>query len=113
LTDGRKLRFGERKKDNMENKESTPDYLLLKWGTFKGGNFENSPEAWAAFEEYEQIGSSASAMMQKDTPRQKELLFIMIDKIKGDVVNDWSGEVYENREDAKKYILEYGLKTSG
>lgn len=86
------------------------DYLLLKWGTLKRWCFENSPEAFEALKEYNQIGSSMSAMMQKDTPRQKELIFKMIDTVQGEVQNDWSGEVYENREDAKKYVMEYGLE---
>lgn len=84
-----------------------PDYLLLKWGTLKGWNFENSPKAFEALKEYNQIGSSFSAMAQNDTERQKELICIMIDEVKGPVQNDWSGEVYEDREQAKKYVLEH------
>lgn len=83
------------------------DYLLLTWGTLKGWCFENSPEAWEALQEYGKIGASASVMAQNDTPRQKELICIMIDKVNGEVKNDWTGEVYENREDAKKHIMEY------
>lgn len=88
------------------------DYLLLKWGTLKGWCFENSPEAFEALKEYNQIGSSMSAMMQKDTERQKELICIMIDKVDGEVKNDWTGDIYENKEDAKKYVMGYGLETS-
>ena len=84
------------------------DYLLLKWGTLKGWCFKDSPEALNAMREYNEIGSSFSAMMQNDTPRQKELICIMIDKVNGSVQNDWSGEIYEDREDAKEYILNYG-----
>ena len=91
----------------QENK----DFLLLKWGTLKGWRFENSPEAFAALEEYGKIGSSLSAMMQRDTPRQKELICIMIDKVNGSVQSDWTGEDWtNNRDEAKKYILEYGKK---
>lgn len=88
------------------------DYLLLKWGTLKGWNFKNSPEAFEALQEYEKLGVSIGAIDQKDTQRQKELLCIMIDKVNGIVQNDWSGEIYENKEDAKKYVMEYGLETS-
>lgn len=84
------------------------DYLLLKWGTLKGWDFGNSPKAFEALKEYNKIGSSMSAMAQKDTDRQKELICVMIDKVRGDVENGWTGEVYENIEDAKKYVLEYG-----
>lgn len=57
-----------------ENNEST-DYLLLKWGTLKGWNFENSPEAFEALREYESIGASVSVMMQQDTPLAKKNSF--------------------------------------
>jgi len=85
------------------------DYLLLKWGTLKGWNFENSPEAFEALKEYNSIGSSFSAMAQRDTPRQKELICIMIDKVNGPVSSDWTGEDWtDNREAAKKYVMDYG-----
>lgn len=87
------------------------DYLLLKWGTLKGYNFENSPEAFAALQEYYEIGYSYSAMMQKDTPRQKELLCVMIDKVNGPVTSDWTGEDWtDDRAKAKEYVMNYGLK---
>ena len=85
------------------------DYLLLKLGTLKGWCFENSPEAFEALKEYEEIGSSMSAMLQKDTPRQKELICIMIDKVNGYVSSDWTGEDWtENRDAAKDYVMNYG-----
>ena len=88
------------------------DFILLKWGTLKGFCLENSPEAFAAVEEYYKIGSCMSAMMQKDTDRQKELLCIMIDKVNGEVSSDWTGEDWTNdRDAAKKYVMEYGIKT--
>lgn len=93
--------------------EKNNDYLLLKWGTLKGWCFENSQEAFEALKEYNKIGSSMSAMMQKDTPRQKELICTMIDKVNGSVIYDWTGEDWtDNREAAKKYVMEYGLETS-
>lgn len=85
------------------------DYLLLKWGTLKGWYFENSPEAFEAYKEYNAIGESFSAMMQKDSPRQKELICIMIDKVNGSVTGDWGGEDWtDDREAAKKYVMDYG-----
>ena len=90
--------------------EKNNDFLLLKWGALKGCCFENSPEAWDAYVEYNKIGESFSAMMQKDTPRQKELICIMIDKVNGPVSSDWTGEDWtDNRDAAKKYVMEYGL----
>ena len=83
------------------------DYLLLKWGTLKAWNFENSPEAFKALKEYNQIGSSLSAMMQRDTPRQKELICKMIETVNGPVSNDWDEITYDNLDDAKKYVMNY------
>ena len=82
------------------------DYLLLKWGTVKGFQFNNSPEALEAFKEYRKLGYSLSAMAQKDTKRQKELICTMIDKVNGYVQNDWDGEIYKDKTDAKKYVME-------
>lgn len=92
------------------NAEENEDYLLLKWGTIKGWNFANSPEAFEALKQYNKIGSSVSAIAQRDTDRQKELISIMIREVQGEVQNDWTGEVYTNREDAVKYVLEYRSK---
>ncbi len=93
----------------MGTKTTSNDYLLLKWGTLKGYCFEDSPEAFEALKEYNEIGSSFSAMMQDDTPRQKELLCIMIDKVNGSVTLDWDGiDCTNDRAQAKKYVIEYG-----
>lgn len=90
--------------------KKTSDYILLKWGTLKGWDFTNSPEAAKALKKYIKIGFIMSAMMQKDTPEQKALICTMIDKVNGTVQNDWTGEYYTNdREKAKKYVMEYGL----
>jgi hypothetical protein len=84
------------------------DRLLLKWGTIKGWHF-NSEKAKELFKEYCDIGSTWSAMMQKNTPRQKEIILELIDVC--DVIeNDWDGITYENKQDAKDYILNYGKK---
>ena len=89
------------------------DYILLKWGTLKGWCFENSPEAFEALKEYNKLGSSYSAMMQHDTPEQKELICKMIDKVNGSVSSDWTGEDWtDNREAEKNYIMEYGKEKS-
>ena len=83
-------------------------YLLLKWGTLKGWGL-HSDKMVELMKEYRTIGSSMSAMMQQDTPRQKEIICEMIDECDGKIQNDWSGEIYTDKEKAKKYILEYGL----
>jgi hypothetical protein len=82
------------------------EYLLLKWGTIKGWKIEN-PATLSILQEWSDLGSSMSAMVQKDTPEQKVLICKLIDAINGDIVNDWSGETY-TKEQAKEYILNYG-----
>lgn len=82
------------------------EYLLLKWGTFKGWKLE-SDASLAAANRYIEAGKvSASAMMQHDTPEQKQALCDLIDVIDGPITNDWSGEEM-TKDEAKKYVLEY------
>ncbi len=83
------------------------EHLTLKWGTLKSWNF-NNPKAKILFKEYNEIGSSASAIMQHDTQRQKEIICELIDL--GDfekVYLDWDGKEV-SKEEAKKYLMEYG-----
>lgn len=81
--------------------------LTLKWGTLKAWDFRYNPKAQKAYKEYCEIGSTASAMMQKDTPRQKELIIEMIDAVPGQICNDWTGKMMTKKE-AKEYVLNYG-----
>lgn len=95
----------------MAKKQIGEDFLLLKWGTLKGWCFENSPEAFEALQKYDEIGSSMSAMMQNDTPEQKELICKMIDSVNGPVSSDWTGEDWsDNLQAAKDYVMDYGKK---
>lgn len=86
------------------------DYILLKWGTLKGWSLKKHPELWPLIEEYHDIGASASVMMQKDTPRQKEIILELVDKFDGPITNDWDGTEY-NKETARDYLLNYGKKS--
>jgi hypothetical protein len=83
------------------------DHLVLKWGTLKDWSF-HSDKALTLLKEYNKIGSSMSAMMQKDTPRQKEIICELIDE--GNFKKVWlywdGKEVTKNQ--AKKYVMEYG-----
>lgn len=81
-------------------------YILLKWGTLKGWDFSENEEASALFKEYCAIGSSMSAMMQKDTPRQKELICQMIDLVPGKITEDWGGKQLTKKA-AKEYVMNY------
>lgn len=91
----------------MEN----TDYLLLKWGTLKGWNFSNSPQAFEALQKYNELGMSMGAMTQKDTSEQKKLICDMIDSVNGPITLDWTDEdVTNNKQKAKDYVLNYGCK---
>lgn len=90
----------------METEKSS---LLLKWGTLKGWHLR-SEKMRELMKEYNSLGFSFSAMTQHDTPRQKEIICMMIDECDGEIQNDWTGEVYTDKEQAKKYVLEYRNK---
>lgn len=81
-------------------------YLTLKWGTLKSWDFSENEKAATLFEEYCKIGSSLSAMAQRDTPRQKELICEMIDAVPGKIYLDWDGK-YVTKKAAKEYVVNY------
>jgi hypothetical protein len=84
----------------------TDNRLTLKWGTLKSWHF-TSDECRKLMGEYATIGSSFSAMAQKDTPRQKEIICELIDKCDGDTIYlDWDG-VLVSKEKAKEYVMNY------
>mgnify|MGYP001213483123 CR=1 FL=1 len=84
--------------------------LTLKWGTLKAWQL-TSDKARELLKEYNEIGSSMSAMMQHDTPRQKEIICELIDIGNFDTVYlDWDGKDV-SKEEAKEYVMSYGNKT--
>lgn len=90
--------------DKLENLsyETGPDHLLLKWGTWKSWNSDNK-EIQKLIKKHDDLGLSLSAMSQKETDEQKEILCEIIDLIDGVIQNDWSG-VYYTKSQAKDYI---------
>ena len=82
------------------------DHIVLKWGTLKEWKL-TSKKGKELLREYIEIGASLSAMAQKDTPRQMELICEMIDECPGDVLLAWE-EKYVGKEEAKRYVIEYG-----
>ncbi len=91
--------------DNLKKK----DHLTLKWGTLKSWKF-HTKKAIKLLKEYESLGSNWSAMLQHDTPRQKQIICELIDE--GDfetVYLDWYDKEV-SKEEAKKYVLEYESK---
>ena len=90
----------------METK--TENYLTLKWGTLKSWDFTGSEKGKALLKEYIEIGSSFSAMAQKDNQRQKEIICELIDLCDSDTIYlDWDGEDV-TKDKAKEYVLNYG-----
>ena len=82
------------------------DYITLKWGGLKAWRLEN-PDLDPLIEEFnKEGGSNMSAMAQRNTLRQKEIICEMIEIIGKPVYNDWSGEEM-TIEEAKKYVMEY------
>jgi hypothetical protein len=81
--------------------------LTLKWGTVKGWNLQ-TPEAKAALQKWADGGVTFSAMMQKDTPEQKEALIAAIDHM-DEIYLDWEDKKV-SRKKAKEYILNYGKR---
>lgn len=84
--------------------------LSLKWGTLKSWNFEGSGKGTTLLNEYNDIGSCASAMIQNDTERQKQIICELIELCDdGMVYLDWEG-LYVSTQEAKDYVLNYTLK---
>lgn len=88
--------------------EQKVDSLALKWGTLKRWEI-HSETGRALLKRYHEIGSSASAMAQHDTPEQKEIICQLIDGCAGDIYLDWDG-VEVSKEKAKEYVRNYGKK---
>lgn len=87
----------------------TQNYLTLKWGTLKSWRFD-SEKGQALLKEYGEIGSSFSAMMQNDTPRQKEIICELIDECDGDTIFlEWDAKDVSKQE-AKDYVMNYSHK---
>lgn len=82
------------------------NHLTLKWGTLKAWNFDGIKGAERLLKEYEMAGFSVSRMMQKDTPRQKEIVCELIDLMPGKIYLSWDDK-YVSKDAAKKYVLEY------
>ena len=85
--------------------------LTLKWGTLKAWKLE-SAQAKALFDKYVKLGVSYSAAIQHDTPEQKQIICELIDVADCEQIYlDWDGK-YISKDEAKKYVLEYGKKVS-
>ena len=87
--------------------EHDKEYLTLKWGTLKAWNLKND-KSKELLKKYHEIGSSLSAMLQKDTQEQKKIICRIIDECDAETIYlDWDGK-YVSKDEAKKYVMEYG-----
>lgn len=85
--------------------EEQADSISLKWGTLKSWNI-HSEKGRSLLKRYHEIGSSLSAMAQRDTPEQTDIICQLIDCCAGDIYLDWDGE-YVSKEKAKEYVRSY------
>lgn len=98
---------------NTETKQpdaSIDDFIVLKWGTLKAWKL-SSDRVLELLREYSEIGSCVSAIAQRDTPRQKELICQMIDECRADTIHLSWDNIDVSKEDAKRYVMEYEKKT--
>ncbi len=82
--------------------------LLLKWGTVKGWN-SLSDASVKLLQEFFADGVPASCALDHPDDVHKAVLCKLIDQLDGEIQNDWSGEMM-SKDEAKKYVLEYGRK---
>lgn len=85
------------------------EHLLLKWGTLKGWDLAGNEKAQAIAQRFLDIGMSASAAMQRNTPEQDEILCELIDAMNGPITNDWEGKDM-TKDEAKAYVRNYRKK---
>jgi len=84
----------------MENQ----DYITLKWGTLKAWRL-TSKKGKELLQKYCELGSSFSAIAQRDTPEQKDLICQMIDECSAETIYlDWDDKDV-SKEEAKKYVM--------
>lgn len=83
--------------------------ISLKWGTFKSWDIDpDDKESMALMQEYSNLGNCISAAGQRDTPRQKEIICLMIERA-GGAYNRWTGKDM-TVEEAKKYVNDFDKK---
>ena len=87
------------------------DHLSLKWGTLKAWNL-HSKKGQELLKRYFDLGTSAGAMTANDTPEQKDLICQMIDECNAPTIFlEWD-EKHVSKDDAKRYVLDYGKPKS-
>lgn len=91
----------------MKKKEIST--LSLKWGTLKSWDLKTK-EQEKLLEAFcdDENGMSASAAMQNNSKKQKEIICKLIDTITDPqgIYLDWDG-IYVSKAKAKKYVMNY------
>jgi len=88
---------------------SEEDYLTLKWGALKAWNL-TSEKSQELLRKYFDLGVSASAIMQHDSPEQKDILCQIIDECGAEQIYlDWDDKDV-SKDEAKKYVMGYEQK---
>jgi hypothetical protein len=81
--------------------------ISLKWGTLKSWSLDESGSAFKILQEYTKLGTSMSAMAQRDSLEQKKLICNLIDAANCQTIyNSWTGNDM-TKEEAKHYVLTY------
>lgn len=84
------------------------EHLSLKWGTVKG--WDNlTDKSVSILERFFVDGVCMSAAMDHPDDARKAILCELIDQLDGQVYLDWDGK-YVSKDEAKKYVTEYGRK---
>jgi hypothetical protein len=96
--------------DAQRSPDERFDSLSLKWGTLKSWDIY-SETGRSLLKRYFEIGASMSAMMQNDTPEQKDIICQLIDGCAGDTIYlDWDDKDV-SKEEAKEYVRNYGKRS--
>jgi len=85
--------------------------LTLKWGTIKGWEGLNDAQV-EILKRYFKDGMPLGCASDHPTAERREVLCELIDTIDGEIWNDWDG-VQISKEEAKKYVREYGKPNTG
>jgi hypothetical protein len=84
------------------------EHLSLKWGTVKG--WDNLTDAsMAILNRYFADGVPMSCAADHPDADRRRILCELIDQLDGEIYLDWDGK-YVSKDEAKKYVTEYGAK---
>lgn len=88
-----------------EQASTEPESIVLKWGTLKAWDLRKQ-ESRDICKRYVECGAQFSAMAQRDTPEQKQILCELILQHDGTIYLDWDGK-FVTKEEAIAYIEGY------